>query len=334
MKILKYLTIAYLLFIMATAAFAQSGKAENLRVSFASFGVIYYPHFLARELGYYRDEGLNVEVIAMPGGLATQALVAGDLQFSTSSGSSLNASLRDIKLKVVYVNLDRPLYSLMTWRDDIRKVNDLKGRTVGVASRGDTMEGSVNLLLRKYGMDPMRDVIWVALGREGRVPSLVSKNVDTAVLGFADTRLVKSRGFQVHEAVNIGKEIKMLYTGLATTEELLAKRPDLVRRFIRATVKGREFLKRNKTQSLTLGKKYDRTPDDVRHADYDATMEMMTLDGTEDIETQRSDIEIAKRALGIRKEVPPEQIFDFRIVQEVYRELKSIGWDRSLKSNP
>ena len=196
------------------------------------------------------------------------------------------------------------------------------------------MEGSVNLLLRKYGMDPMRDVIWVALGREGRVPSLVSKNVDTAVLGFADTRLVKSRGFQVHEAVNIGKEIKMLYTGLATTEELLAKRPDLVRRFIRATVKGREFLKRNKTQSLTLGKKYDRTPDDARHADYDATMEMMTLDGTEDIETQRSDIEIAKRALGVRKDVPPEQIFDFRIVQEVYRELRSIGWERSLKSHP
>src|SRR5688572_24746597 len=84
---------------------AQTPNLENLRVSFASFGVIYYPHFVAKELGYYRDEGLNVEIIVMPGGLATQALVAGDLHFSTSSGSSLNASLRGIKLKVVYVNL-------------------------------------------------------------------------------------------------------------------------------------------------------------------------------------------------------------------------------------
>jgi ABC-type nitrate/sulfonate/bicarbonate transport system substrate-binding protein len=82
-------------------SFGQSVKFEDLRVSFASFGVIYYPHFVAKELGYYRDEGLNVEIIAMPGGLATQALVAGDLHFSTSSGSSLNASLRGIKLKVV-----------------------------------------------------------------------------------------------------------------------------------------------------------------------------------------------------------------------------------------
>src|SRR6185436_2456301 len=205
---------------------AQSPKPENIRVSFASFGAIYYPHFIAKELGFYQDEGLNIEVIAMPGGLATQALVAGDLHFSTSSGSSLNASLRGIKLKVVYVNLDRPLYRLWSWRDEIRKVADLRGRGIGVASRGDTMEGAANLLLRKHGMDPGRDVIWIALGTSGRLTSLLTRNVDSVVLGFSDSLLLQTRNHPVHEVANIGKEIKMLYTGLATSEELLAKRPD------------------------------------------------------------------------------------------------------------
>ena len=161
------------LVLWTTRCDAQSPKPEDIRVSFASFGVIYYPHFIAKELGFYRDEGLNIEIIAMPGGLATQALVAGDLHFSTSSGSSLNASLRGIKLKVVYVNLDRPLYRLWSWRDEIRKVTDLRGRAIGVASRGDTMEGAANLMLRKHGMDPVRDVIWVALGTSGRLTSLI-----------------------------------------------------------------------------------------------------------------------------------------------------------------
>ncbi len=312
---------------------AQGAKVEDLRVSFASFGVIYYPHFIAKELGFYRDEGFNVDWIAMPGGLATKALVSGDIHFSTSSGSSLNASLRDIKLKVVYVNLDRPLYRLLTWRDDIRKVTDLRGKGIGVASRGDTMEGSANLLLRKYGMDPVRDVIWVALGTNGRVTSLVARAVDSAVLGFADSRTLQTRGYPVHEVANIDKEIKMLYTGLATSEELLVKRPDVVRRFIRATVKGREFLKRFKSQSLALGKKYDRAPDDVRSADYDATMEMMTADGTEDVETQKSDIDIGRRALGVQKEIPTEQVFDFHLRREVYKELRDAGWDRVLKAS-
>lgn len=325
-----------LLALLVSCAFpcgAQAPKLEDLRVSFASFGVIYYPHFIAKELGFYRDEGFNVEWIAMPGGLATQALVAGDLHFSTSSGSSLTASLRGIRLKVVYVNLDRPLYRLLTWRDDIRKVTDLRGKGIGVASRGDTMEGSANLLLRKYGMDPVRDVIWVALGTGGRVSSLIAKTVDSAVLGFADSRILQTRGYPVHEVANIGKEIKMLYTGLATSEEMLFKRPDMVRRFIRATVKGREFLKRYKTQSLALGKKYDRTPDDVRSADYDATMEMMTADGTEDLETQKSDIDIGRRALAVQKEIPTDQVFDFHLTRQVYKELREAGWDRVLKGS-
>lgn len=332
---LKYLslraaTVLLLTFVPAILP-AQTAKFEDLRVSFASFGVIYYPHFIAKELGYYRDEGLNVEFIAMPGGLATQALVAGDLHFSTSSGSSLNASLRGIKLKVVYVNLDRPLYKILSWRDDVRKVPDLRGKGIGIASRGDTMEGAANLMLRKFNMDPLRDVLWVALGTGGRVTSLAAKTVDSAVLGFADSLRMQSRGFPVHEVVNIGKEIKMLYTGLATSEETVIKRPDLVRRFIRATVRGREFVKRNKAQALALGKKYDKAPDDVRSADYDATMEMMTTDGTEDADTQKSDIEIAKRMLNVQKEVPAEQIFDFRFTREVYKELRDMGWERALR---
>ena len=328
---LSLLLVAFALWAVPSAA--QAPKFEDLRVSFASFGVIYYPHFIARELGFYRDEGFNVDWIAMPGGLATQALVAGDLHFSTSSGSSLNASLRGIKLKVVYVNVDRPLYRLWSWRDEILKVTDLRGKGIGVASRGDTMEGAANLLLRKHGMDPARDVIWIALGTSGRLTSLIAKTVDSAVLGFADSHLLQTRGHPVHEVANIGKEIKMLYTGLATSEELLVKRPDLVRRFIRATVKGREFLKRFKSQSLALGKKYDRAPDDVRSADYDATMEMMTADGTEDLETQKSDIDIGRRALGVQKEIAPQQVFDFRLVREVYQELRGAGWDRALKAS-
>ena len=312
---------------------AQSAKLENVRVSFASFGVIYYPHFIAKELAFYQDEGLNIEIIAMPGGLATQALVAGDLHFSTSSGSSLNASLRGIRLKVVYVNLDRPLYRLWSWRDEIRKVVDLRGKGIGVASRGDTMEGAANLLLRKHGMDPVRDVIWIALGTGGRLTSLLTRNVDSVVLGFSDSHLLQTRNHPVHEVANIGKEIKMLYTGLATAEELLVKRPELLRRFLRATIKGREFLKRYKNQSLALGKKYDRSPDDVRNADYDATMEMMTADGTEDLETQKSDIDIGRRALGIQKEVAPSEVFDFRLVREVYKELREAGLERLLKGN-
>ena len=90
-------------------------------------------------------------------------------------------------------------------------------------------------------------------------------------------------------------------------------------------------MKRYKSEALAVGKKYDRSPDDVRSADYDATMEMMTVDGTEELETQKTDIDIGRHALGIQKEVAPQQVFDFRLVTEVYKELRETGWERALK---
>jgi ABC-type nitrate/sulfonate/bicarbonate transport system substrate-binding protein len=129
---------------------------------------------------------------------------------------------------------------------------------------------------------------------------------------------------------NFGHEVKMLYTGLAMAKKLLDDRADLVKRFLRATAKGREFYKNFKEETLRLAKKYDRNPDDARTADYDITLEMMTKDGTEDLATQKSDIEVGLRNLGMPTTVPVERVFDFRLITEAYKELHASKWKPEL----
>ena len=124
--------------------------------------------------------------------------------------------------------------------------------------------------------------------------SLVAKTVDSAVLGFRRFRICCKRAAnRFTKSPTSARKSKCFIPAWRLRKKCWSNDPMSVRRFIRATVKGREFLKRFKAQSLALGKKYDRAPDDVRNADYDATMEMMTADGTEDLETQKSDIDIA-----------------------------------------
>ena len=53
---------------------------------------------------------------------------------------------------------------------------------------------------------------------------------------------------------------------------------------------------------------------------------------TEILAPQKSDIEIAKRMLNVQKDVPAEQIFDFRFTREVYKELRELGWERALRT--
>src|SRR6185437_3358611 len=92
-----------------TAAASEFALAEDkVRFSVAAVTGSYMDEFVAIEKGYHRDEGLSVEMIRAGGGVATQALIAGDLHFSTSAGSALGAMLRGAEIKVVYTNIDHP----------------------------------------------------------------------------------------------------------------------------------------------------------------------------------------------------------------------------------
>jgi len=308
-------------------AFSQAQKLEKLRVTFASMNSIYYPHFIAVARGYYREEGLEIEIIKAGGGVATPALAAGEVQFSTSSGSALAGILRGLPLKVVYVNIDRPLYWIYTNKPDIRTVSDLKGKRLAIQSRGDTMEVAASHVLRKYGVDPVRDVVWTAVGTgANRLGALQAGAVETAILAFADRLMARQEG-KLSEVIDLGREVKMLYTGLATSERLLRERTDLVRGFLRATLKGREFFRAYKDDSLRIGEKYDRQGSwEVRGADYDATLQVMSPNGDEDAETQKKDIEASKSLLKITADIPPEKVFDFGFVRAVYQELRAKGW--------
>jgi ABC-type nitrate/sulfonate/bicarbonate transport system substrate-binding protein len=112
-------------------AFAE----DKVRFSVAAVTGSYMDEFVAIEKGYHRDEDLSVEMIRAGGGIATQALIAGDLHFSTSAGSALGAMLRGAEIKVIYTNIDRPGYQLWSGQPEIGTLKDLVGKKVGVTSR-------------------------------------------------------------------------------------------------------------------------------------------------------------------------------------------------------
>src|SRR5262247_2258437 len=112
MSMYRFFVLVYFALFGATliAAKAALGAAteEKVRFSVAAITGSYMDEFVAIEKGYHRAEGLSVEMIRAGGGIATQALIAGDLHFRTSAGSALTAMLRGAEIKVVYTNIDRP----------------------------------------------------------------------------------------------------------------------------------------------------------------------------------------------------------------------------------
>ncbi|MEO6162879.1 MAG: ABC transporter substrate-binding protein, partial [Candidatus Binatia bacterium] len=95
--------------------FAASAYAlDTIRVSYASLSAAYMDHIAAMEKGYLREEGLAIEVIRAPGGVATPGMLSGQFHFSSSASSALSAAVRGGPVKLVYTNLSRPSYSLVS----------------------------------------------------------------------------------------------------------------------------------------------------------------------------------------------------------------------------
>src|SRR5262245_1714781 len=159
----KFLFAIFLANLLSIYQLAHAASEEKVRFSVAAVTGSYMDEFVAIEQGYHREEGLTVEMIRAGGGVATQALIAGDLHFSTSAGSALGAMLRGAEVKVIYTNIDRPGYQLWSGNAEIKTLKDLIGKRIGVTSRGDTQELSVRLLLRKYGINA-NSVAYIPVG--------------------------------------------------------------------------------------------------------------------------------------------------------------------------
>jgi NitT/TauT family transport system substrate-binding protein len=281
-------------------------------------------HFVAIEKGFFREQNLTVEYIRAGGGVATPALLSGELHLSTSAGSALSAGLRGGPVKIVYTNLSKPSYKLISTKTEIQSLKELSGKKIAINSFGDTQHLALLLLLKKYRIAPTA-VLFIAMGRnETRFAAFKSGAIDATLLLPRDVLQVGQ--FQGHVLADIGKEIQLIWSGAATSSKLLSEDRGLVERFLTGAIKGREYARRFKDQTLAIVGKYDKSPREGIELDYDATVASMTAEGSVTDEVLRD--EIATRAELTKTANPPdkEKLFDYSLVRKIYADLKTSGW--------
>jgi len=122
----RKLTWACLALLLARTSSAFA--ADAIRVSYATLSAAYMDHICAMDKGYLREEGLTVEVFRAPGGVATPGLLSGQFQFSSSASSALSAAVRGGPVKIVYTNLSRPSYTLVSIKPEITSAKELVGK--------------------------------------------------------------------------------------------------------------------------------------------------------------------------------------------------------------
>src|SRR5207253_114895 len=130
--------------------FLSNAEARSIKVSIPAHSVSHIAFYSAKERGYYRDEGLDVELILMAAPVAIRALIGGDVEVSTVGGSAIPPILRGAPLHFMFTSFARPIHWLYT-KTAIADVSDLKGKRVAIEGMGGVLELLLREVLKKHG---------------------------------------------------------------------------------------------------------------------------------------------------------------------------------------
>lgn len=313
------------------AAVSPSAAADKLFMTIPLISISFGPYIVAIAKGYYTQEGLDVERVNAQGSVATAALLSGSANISTSSSAALSAILRGASLKIVYTMMDRPNYQIWSTSPELKTLQDLKDKNVGVQTRGDTYEIAVRLTLRSAGLSPD----WVAytpigagaaaraIIESGKLPAVAIAKEDVDLLAGSPAL---QRG---HMIVNTFETIRMPYTGAAVSDKFLTDHPDVIKRYLVATMKGLRYVRAFRAQTNAILKKEGSELDD-RTADlnYSDVTETLTDKGEGSEDNLRQDMEVRASLLNVSPDKVPSvgKVYDYRLLREANAELDASGW--------
>jgi ABC-type nitrate/sulfonate/bicarbonate transport system substrate-binding protein len=314
--------LAFLFF----AGWLSIATADSFKVAIPSTTQAVMAFSTARDKGYYRAEGLDVELILMSAPIASRALLSGDVAVATVGGAGLPPILRGSPLKFLFTTYNRAMFWLYA-KPEIRDVKALKGKRVGVSGIGSGPDSLLREMLRQNGLDPVRDITILSLGVMPTIFSgLQSGTVDAAMLSPPVTFKAEEAGFR--ELVAFPKEdLVELQGSVLVRDALLQSDPAQVERFLRGTYKGFRYIRENRAGTIPLVARYLQVSEGRAARAYDQVVRpAMTEDGTINQETQAKAVEHVLKRLELKEGPPLAKIFDFTLTRKVIADLQAKGW--------
>jgi NitT/TauT family transport system substrate-binding protein len=321
-RILAALLILITVRIGSDGADAQSSR-KKIRLSLSSTTVTLLPTFAAHDKGFFRDEGLDVELIHMPATLASTALMTGDLDYNGAATGVISAAVQGRPMKVLLFTVSRPLMFLVS-RKEIKEPRDLKGKKVA----GSTPGASATLLavqaLRHVGLEPGRDVTILPMGgtAAGRLAVLESGAVDASLLSVPENIFARDKGF--NELLFLGDVVEFAQAGFGATEKRIKENPDEVYRMVRAELRALQYLldKSRHGEIVDLVQKRWKLGDrKMAEEIFKDVSRVLAKDGTISNESVQLLVDLARESAKVTRPIKVAEVVDYSFLDKARREL-------------
>jgi ABC-type nitrate/sulfonate/bicarbonate transport system substrate-binding protein len=245
------MSVAVIMAVAAAEVFAQSIKVGRT-IGGSGFHI---PSYIAVDKGLFKAEGLNAEFIATTAGVLVRAAIAKEIEFVPIPGGGSEAMLKGAPLAFI---VGESLISqwTITTQPELKRVEELKGKTIGLERPGQAAYTEAVVVLGKFfKMEPGKDYKVITFNAEtDRVAALINKSIHAAILSFPHAARAEKAGMKI--LMKTGDYIPRLGGTFITHRDLLKEKRDVTKRFIRAMVKANDYVKVNKQGTIDVIQKY------------------------------------------------------------------------------
>jgi len=298
----------------------QGHRLKKVRLAIPSLSGSNMPAIMARDLGFYRQEGFETEIIVMRTSLSVQALVAGSVDFTGTPGATVAAAAQGIKVSVVMAYSNKPLYDLVV-RPEISSYAELKGKILGLGSLTGFAYDIPRLMLSRNGVDPKQDIKMISIGSTAdRWTALKANSIQATLLEPPYTFIADKEGFRRLDYS--GDYYQTLFGALTTSEQKIKREPDELSRFVKATAQGFIAYRDRRDVAIATLQRFLKQPDKlIAQQNYDYHRKTLTDDGIITDELMRTIIESQRQSAGITRPVATDEVFNFSFVRAAMNNL-------------
>ena len=298
---------------------SSSHAADKLRFGFPDLAAQFIPLPLAEQRGFFKEEGLQGEFIRIRPAISTAAMVSGEIDYDAVIGNGIGAAIRGLPVKVVACFLPATPIALIV-RPEFKSVQELKGKAIGLNTFGGTLESIARLIVKHFGLDPDKDVKFLATGTADSRFAAMKQGLTAATLGSAPLDFLGNKlGFVVLARAN--ELFSFPASGLVATVKSIKERPDEIKRVIKAGIKANRYIHQNREGTMQMMMSWLKIDKEIAATTYQSVAKAFNDDGGLTEKGLRVAIDEAKRIGKVDREVSLSEVADLSILRQAQKEL-------------
>jgi ABC-type nitrate/sulfonate/bicarbonate transport system substrate-binding protein len=311
--------ITSLLVVPAVGRAQDKAAAEKVRIAVATSSMAFLVPFVAKDRGFYLKNGADVELIQMRPNIAMAALLSGDIDYAELIGSVIRSAAKGLPVRAISTGIKAPFFSFVA-QNKFKTMKDLKGAVIGLTSIGGTNQVSARITLRQFGIDPDKDVKFLAIGDEKLMyDAFKIGRVDCIVVAPPYSVMAKREGYPL--LANTAQYAIIPFAGLGTTIDRIKSNRPQIKRILKAEIEALRFIQANAAGTTEVIRKRFHMDEKLARESYDVSVDAFSRDGRVPLDGVDILLGIEKDAKQIPLTVTPQMVVDSSLAEEALKEM-------------